>query len=227
MTAEEITNKLGRIREKLQRLRTLDVSLEQFGTRSHKYQLGTPLAEAELQHYEQQHGAALPYEYRRFLMEVGHGGAGPFYGLFSLDSQDPEFINMFGGDLRKPFPWTSSFNPDEWERGLSIGDLEGVEWDKDGKYVGMFLPGALYLCPYGCAIRIFLIVRGPCEGEVWRDSQATAEGIFPEVDEHGNRLGFLDWYEQWLDKSLQSVTAGAGGPSPNGDGIAESKFVPN
>lgn len=208
---EEITSKLDRLRQKLQLLRTLDVALAQFGAMSHKYRLGDPLAEVELLYYEQQQGVVLPYEYRRFLMEVGHGGAGPFYGLFPLDSQDPEFINMFGGDLGKPFPWTSSFNPDEWERGVGVGDLEGVEWDKDGKYVGMFLPGALYLCHYGCGIRIFLIVCGPCEGEVWRDSQATGKGILPEIDEHGNRLGFLDWYQLWLDKSLQHVAAGSSG----------------
>jgi hypothetical protein len=116
---------------------------------------------------------------------------------------------MFGGDLRKPFPWTSSLNPDEWGRGRDIGDLEGVEWDENGKYAGMFLPGALYLCHCGCAIRNFLIVHGPCKGEVWRDDQASGKGIFPEVDEQGNRLGFLDWYERWLDKSLQGVTARA------------------
>lgn len=204
MNAAEVTNQLGRLCEKLQRLRTLDVAHERFGAKSHRYQLGCPLAEVNLQYYEQQHGVPLPYEYRRFLMEVGHGGAGPFYGLFPLDSQDPEFINMFGGDLRKPFPWTSSLNPDEWERG-SVGDLEGVEWDENGRYAGMFLPGALNLCHCGCAVRIFLIVCGPCEGEVWRDDQANGKGIFSEVNEHGGRLGFLNWYEQWLDKSLQSV----------------------
>lgn len=217
MNAEEITNKVGRLREKLQRLRTLDSSLQTFGAISHKYRLGVPLAEAKLRYYEEQFGVVLPSGYRRFLMEVGHGGAGPFYGLFPLDSRDPEFINMFGGDLGKPFPWASSFNPDEWERDHSIASLEGVEWDENGKYVGMFLPGALYLCHCGCAIRNFLIVCGPCEGEVWRDSQATGEGIVPEVDEHGNRLGFLDWYEQWLDKSLQSVTAGANGSDLSND----------
>jgi hypothetical protein len=207
MNPEEVTNKLGRILDKLHRLRTLDASLEQFGAKSHKYRLGSPLAEGKLQYYEQRYGVVLPYEYRRFLMEVGHGGAGPFYGLFPLDSQDPEFLNIFGGDLGKQFPWTSSLNPDAWERGPSTEDLEGVEWDENGKFAGMFLPGALYLCHCGCAIRIFLIVCGPCQGEVWRDDQANREGIFPEVDKQGNRLGFLDWYEQWLDKSLQSVTA--------------------
>jgi hypothetical protein len=203
MNTTEATNTIGRIREKLQRLRTLDVSHEQFGAKSHEYRLGSPLAEVELQYHEQRLGVALPHEYRRFLTEIGHGGAGPYYGLFTLDSQDPECIHIFGGDLSKPFPWTASFNPDEWERGRCQEDIEGVEWDENGKYAGMFLPGALYLCHCGCAIRIFLIVCGPCRGEVWRDSQATSEGIHPEVDVHGNRVDFLDWYEQWLDKSLQ------------------------
>jgi hypothetical protein len=165
----------------------------------------------QLQDYEQKHGIALPYEYRRFLTDVGHGGAGPFNGLFALDSRDPEFINMFGGDLGQPFPWTSSFNPDEWQQGDDIGNVEGVEWDREGKYVGMFLPGALYLCHQGCAIRNFLVVSGPCKGEVWRDDQATRKGIFPEVDEDKNRLRFLDWYELWLDKALRAVSSGADG----------------
>jgi hypothetical protein len=74
MNAEEVTNQLSRLREKLQRLRTFDVSPEQFGAISHKYQLGGSLAEVKLQNYEQQYGVEFPYEYRRFLMEVGHGG---------------------------------------------------------------------------------------------------------------------------------------------------------
>jgi len=33
--------------------------------------------------------------------------------------------------------------------------------------------------------------------------------MFPEVDEHGKRLRFLDWYEQWLDKSLELSGSGS------------------
>ncbi len=203
MSAEDISERLSRIRGKLQHLRSVDASLNQYGAKSHGYRLGPPLGEAQLQHYERQHEVELPYEYRRFLMEVGHGGAGPISGLFPLDSQDPECLNMYGGDLGKPFPWTSSFNPERWQRGDDIGGVEDVEWDSDGNYVGMFLPGALYLCHLGCAIRNFLIVSGPCKGDVWRDDQASRKGIYPEVDEEGNRLRFLDWYEQWLDQSLE------------------------
>jgi hypothetical protein len=202
MNATEMTDTLQRIRAKLQQLRTRDVALAQFGANEHGYRIGRPLTPAELQAHEQRMGVSLPDEYRRFLTELGHGGAGPYYGLFTLGSRDPECINVFGGDLSKPFPWTDRFNPDEWERGCGV---EGVEWYEDGKYAGMFLPGALYLCHYGCGLRFFLIVSGPCKGEVWRDWQADGEGIAPVLDAQGIRMGFVNCYELWLDQSLKGL----------------------
>lgn len=69
----------------------------------------------------------------------------------------------------------------------------------------MRVPGALYLCHYGCALRFFLVVTGQCYGEVWHDWQADGTGIYPAEDVQGNRLGFLEWYEEWLDKSLAGL----------------------
>jgi len=210
MTEDDTTAALERIREKLGRVQLLDKALTEFGARSHGYRLGLPLTQAELRSYEQRFGVVLPAHYRRFLVEVGHQGAGPYYGLFALDSEDPENPMAFGGDLTKPFKWTERFNPEEWDR--SCGE-DGVEWDEDGKFVGMFLPGALYLCHYGCALRFFLVVTGPCRGEVWHDWQANGDGIYPAVDAQGRRVGFLEWYEHWLDQSLarlEGVTEGHG-----------------
>jgi hypothetical protein len=34
---------------------------------------------------------------------------------------------------------------------------------------------------------------------VWRDCQADAAGIVPESGSDSRQLGFLDWYEKWLD----------------------------
>jgi hypothetical protein len=196
-----MTASLIRIQQKLDRLRVLDGACAQFGARSHRYRLGPSLTEAGLQSYERQLGVTLPSDYGQFLSQVGHGGAGPYYGLFTLDSKDPECLTAFG-KLSKPFRWTEPFNPETWEY---PGDEEGVEWDDDGKFVGMFLPGALYLCNYGCALRFFLIVTGPCKGEVWHDWQADNTGVYPAVDGQGRRLGFLEWYEGWLDRSLSAL----------------------
>jgi hypothetical protein len=71
--------------------------------------------------------------------------------------------------------------------------------------VWLIVPGALYLCHYGCAIRFFLIMNGSQSGEVWIDRQAEANGIIPERDEDGSRIKFLQWYEKWLDDGISNL----------------------
>ncbi|KQV14540.1 MULTISPECIES: SMI1/KNR4 family protein [unclassified Kitasatospora] len=50
----------------------------------HEFRLEPPLSEAEVATAEEQLGLSFPPAYRTFLLEVGAGGAGPHYGLFSL-----------------------------------------------------------------------------------------------------------------------------------------------
>ena len=196
--SDRATAALERIRDKLGSLRRLDAECKLFGATSHRYRLGPPLAEPDLKWFERQLRITIPSEYRVFLAEIGHGGAGPYYGLFTLDGDDSENITSID-ELSKPFRWTDAFNPEDWENPC---EQDGVECDEDGEFVGMSVPGALYLCDYGCALRFFLVVSGPCQGEVWHDWQSDGAGIYPAVNAEGHRLGFLEWYEQWLDQSL-------------------------
>jgi hypothetical protein len=87
--------------------------------------------------------------------------------------------------------------------------MEDVWCDEDveegeRREVILRVPGALYVCHYGCAIRFFLIVKvkGKCVGEV-RDSQTDDRGIMPECSVDGRHLGFLDWYESGSMRASQ------------------------
>jgi hypothetical protein len=169
-----------RIRAKLVKLRKLDAACALFGASSHRYRLGAPLAESTVAKHEKRLGLPLPAEYRHLVMEVGHGGAGPFYGLFPLDGSDPDDITSLE-KIRKPFRWAEALNPVEWEKPSTEDDVwldEGVD---EGEKPRVFLdvPGSLYLCHYGCALRFFLIVNGVGLGEVWMDRQAVDEGLTP------------------------------------------------
>jgi hypothetical protein len=187
---------LQRIRQKLDRLRERDPEYQVFGSLSHEYRLGAPLTEADLHSFERQLGVSLPSEYRAFLTQLGHGGAGPYYGLFALDDQDPENITTTD-NLPEFFPWQDAFNSEASDDDIvDCGDTEFLE---------MSLPGALYLCHYGCALRFFLVVTGSCRGEVWHDFRADGRGVYPVTSQNGRRLTFLEWYEQWLDKSLAEL----------------------
>lgn len=194
---------IERIKAKLADLRQLDPACELFGSSSHRYSLGRPLTASELSDCEKELGVPLPFEYRDFLMQVGHGGAGPFYGLFQLNDSDPENITDLD-QIKKPFRWNDATNPMQWENSeKEDGVLIYGEENADEIFpVYLIVPGVLYICNYGCAFRFFLVVNGPHSGEVWMDRQAEEKGIIPECGEDGSRLHFLQWYEKWLDQGI-------------------------
>jgi hypothetical protein len=66
-------------------LRRTDPGFTRFGCEEHSYLLNEPLTESEVTAFEDRYGVSLPGEYRAFLLQVGDGGAGPFYGIFRLD----------------------------------------------------------------------------------------------------------------------------------------------
>lgn len=47
------------------------------------YKLNPPASESHLQEFEAKHNLSLPEGYRRFLLQVGNGGAGPYPGLIT------------------------------------------------------------------------------------------------------------------------------------------------
>jgi hypothetical protein len=199
--AEQTSDALKRIGQKIERLRTLDTGFSLFGAVSHHYRLGTALTESALQAMEREFGVTLPTAYRQFLRQIGHGGAGPYYGLFTLNDEDSENITSVES-LSQPFTWTEAFNAAGRENSCEDGVDEFVETDE---FQQMDLPGALYISNYGCALRFFLIVTGPCKGEVWHDWRGEDSGVYPAVDATGRRLGFLEWYERWLDQSIENM----------------------
>lgn len=194
---------IERIKAKLADLRQLDSACKLFGSSSHRYRLGPPLTASELAVCEKELGTGLPSEYRDFVTQVGHGGAGPFYSLFQLSGNDPENITD-PDQIRKPFRWTDATIPMQWQNPETEDDvwIESDVTAGESPDVWLMVPGVLYLCHYGCGIRLFLIVNGPQSDEVWMDRQADNKGIIPERGEDGSKLRFLDWYERWLDEGI-------------------------
>jgi hypothetical protein len=91
-----LDNQLRRMPDKLKRLRRKDWLRRAFGARSHGYRWGTVLP-APLLAARGGDGDELPTDFRRFVTEVGNGGAGPFYGWGPFE---PSLLN---GVVRKPF----------------------------------------------------------------------------------------------------------------------------
>ena len=59
----------------------MDKNCEMFGAKRHRYSLNPPVPESFVREAEEKCGLTLPEDYRRFITQVGDGGAGPDYGI--------------------------------------------------------------------------------------------------------------------------------------------------
>jgi hypothetical protein len=172
--------RLSRIADKLQRIRRRWFRRRSFGEEAHRFHLRPPISEPALTRFEAENRVGLPEEYRRFLLCLGNGGAGPGYGLMPLET------SARWRSLAQPCPLRPDVSPtDDW--------LEASGCSDD-------YPGMIQLCDFGCADYTTLVVCGPARGRVVRICwDAAPPGFAPDPD-------FLAWYERWLDWALQPGT---------------------
>lgn len=203
--------------EGVKELRRSDPELRIFGAISHRYRFNPRAAEPEVASFERRWGMKLPADYREFLLDVGNGGAGPFYGVFRMGEWDgagegePWKADIIG-DPSKPFPHRGQWN-EAPNYASAPKDVESDEYDRwvqleDARYYPPALTdGSIPICTEGCALRFLLVVTGPEAGHVWYDSRADGKGLFPMGEGQG-RLCFSDWYLAWLENSLYESERG-------------------
>lgn len=210
--------------DKLAQLREADRDFGVFGSEQHHYRLGPCLTEKQIQQFEQRHRITLPQEYRAFLLHVGNGGAGPYYGLLPLESS---VVSEEGDFLTRPFPysnWWNGMTPPNWWNVVSE-QREPAQFDpfrEEEYFADIHVQGALRLAHEGCGYYRLLVVSGPERGHIWSDERAGDGGIFPlpyqsgsyyvegfyliPVEPHSPRVTFSQWYLEWLDKTLQKMS---------------------
>jgi hypothetical protein len=192
-----------RILRKLQGVRAKDKDLKVFGASSHKYELGKPATADQVAAFETAHRVTLPACYRAFLLDVANGGAGPFYGISTLDSSPVSL----GGDLHAEPVIVPGLTADAWMELSSrlAGDEELSDAEYEAEDARLYA-GILELGSQGCSCMHALVVRGEHAGRV----------VNIDTDFQKPRfcfeLNFLDWYERWLDEIASGILL-AEGPS--------------
>ena len=106
---------LEELKEGLLKAREADKHLKYFGASSHKYQWNPPASLSEIEAFEQRIGTTLPEEYREFLLKAGNGGAGPYYGLFSIEEVNG-WLDWEVEPEKEPwlYPGMEVPDPEEW-----------------------------------------------------------------------------------------------------------------
>ncbi|MCG7376161.1 SMI1/KNR4 family protein [Paenibacillus sp. ACRSA] len=195
---------LARIQDKLHTLRNADVELSLFGAESHEYVLDPVWTTEQMKQFEQKWKVQLPEDYQAFLLTVGAGGAGPYYGLEK--PEDGVYAVLGYGDelnaISDPCILTEAWN---WDYDWYDDSRTEEEWSRleHEYYDPKWSAGMLRISDFGCGVSMNLVVKGSSYGEIWADDRANSNGIYPD-HYMGNkeRLCFLDWYELWLDQSL-------------------------
>ncbi len=172
-----------------------------FGFKDNYYYLNSPIDEKKLVAIETYFSIKFPKEYRKFILEIGNGGAGPAYGFLSLEMSLTRLIKyMYDSDL--------GITLDNY---LSI-DFKPTE-DKDWNASGIFP-----ICNFGCSRHDFLVVSGKEKGNIW--TYVEDVGFFPKEppnyydkardvfsdewlsellsSKNQYRMRFDDWYKLWL-----------------------------
>ncbi len=200
--------------KELERVRTAGSSFGVFGEDAHNYELQPTLSEDEVSDFEIENRIRLPEDYRQFLIRVGNGGAGPYYGLFKLGEMDHDFDygpwGDFVGQLSSPFPHTEAWNdltgkPDE-QVAIDSDEYDALlDTFEERYYDTCQVNGAISICHLGCALRQWLVVTGPEAGNVWCDDRADYKGLHPLQAKGRQRTTFFEWYRDWLDEVLGKV----------------------
>ena len=164
------------------------------------------MTEGDIQSFENKFEISLPSDYRNFLKNVGNGGAGPGYGLYKLDMNN---INDKYDYLKRPFLLTKDFDADEEEEKYNCTaytcqecehkDLCLCSDDYNGECsdICRYQQGTLSICYEGCTFYRRIILNGSKRGEIWAESEG--EGLKKAES------SFTEWYEGWLDKSLNTI----------------------
>lgn len=210
MRGSRIAYKIMNRNEVLKILETaagIDKDFKVFGASKHKYRLNNPIPVDFVRNAEEKYGFTLPEDYFRFITEIGDGGAGEDYGLYSFK----EYImkNNPGCEndrqsLKLTFVVEPMSDEDEKYSGLAPeffkdnrercffdphyrDDYDDDDYDYDG-----FIDGYLVLGTRGCAYDYGLAVSGEHKGRVFDTDN---EGTFVLLAD-----SFEEFYGCWLDK---------------------------
>lgn len=201
VAAQPMPERLACIREKLDRLRSIDRGYQVFGAKGHRYRERPVLAARGIEDLERALGVALPEELRDFIKHVHSGGPGPGWDFgINFATAKPEFAV-------RPFPYGTETAQDilarrETDRRALLPLFPDTDPDDDWPPSWGFLA----LTDLGCDSYAGIVITGEQRGVIW----ACADSGW--VPQHAGRaqLDFLDWYESWLDAGLASRSEASG-----------------
>lgn len=191
----------------LEQARRMDTKLEINGVSGHQYRLNLPVDLEFVHETEKKYHFRFPEDYVQFITEVGDGGAGPGYGLFSFKFYSTEAKNTREIEMRDSY--LRGLFRDPHLIPLELDDLDDFcvpeeEYKQNPeKYFAAgsyheddYVPyGFFHLGTYGCGRDYGVITSGERHGQIFIHD---LEGAF-ELKAYSFQAFYQDWLAFLLD----------------------------
>ncbi|MBL1226131.1 SMI1/KNR4 family protein [Enterococcus sp. BWR-S5] len=194
-TDERLTNAHGVYIQNLVAMAgKVDAERKVFGSSKHKYQLRPVLSLEELKAFEVKYQISLPEEYVFFLTHVGNGGAGPYYGLTTLEKLIG--TEEHAAAIRNEALIDKKLSRAQWQQLMDETEEDDDLYDKamERLYGGMLNIGT-----QGCTYDNLLMLSGSEAGKIvyidWN--------LFSDYPPYLTNMTFLDWYENYFKEIIQ------------------------
>ena len=189
--------------ERIRTLASLAASVDPlcriFGAEKHRYGFAEPASAQAVQAVQEQLGVTFPASYAAYLTQLGNGGAGPHYGLYSLEElidwndylPDPETSRT---------AWLHSrLSPEEWAQAAAAYK----DTEDDTAFQALWhrmMHGALTIGTQGCTLDTLLLCDGADAGQVVYFDWSMFEGNPPFFTGKS--------FEEWMEGYFRKVIAG-------------------
>ncbi len=191
-------DQINRIKEKLIIAKEKDAGLKVFGAGRHKYVLNKTATINDIRSFENSYSIDLPECFKSFMTNIGNGGAGPFYGIYSLGEGLNEITSSKAKEyLGRDCIISPEISESYWlSLNKKIDENEDISNDDYEKELGRIFGGILPIGNQGCTYYHGIILNGDHKGKV---VNLDSDRQKPQFTYEKN---FLDWYERWLDEII-------------------------
>ena len=184
------------LRELVKRAGKADQGRKVFGSGAHDYRLKPPATLEEVRQFEHRFHLTLPPEYVFFLTKVGNGGAGPYYGLYSLEElgKYTEYLNQYTEADRDGLPAFIQREMSARDWAAAMEEAEEADDEEYDRLMKRVCSGLLVIGTQGCTYDHLLMWKGGEQGKVvyidWN--------LEPEYGPFFTGMTFLQWYEHFF-----------------------------
>jgi len=191
------------IRSLVEHAGKVDGRREVFGSARHQYKLNPVISPEKVSEYETKYHVELPEEYKFFLTKVGNGGAGPYYGLYSLEELRKYHEHIM--ESGNPAWINDTLTPDNWaERMNTLDDVDDQTYDQ---LMLEICSGFNVIGTQGCTYDNLLMNSGSEKGKIvyidWN--------LLPDGMPYLTGMSFLDWYEKFFLEIINGNTVNSYG----------------